>query len=259
MRTRGAELLPGWAGLWATEGFTWSSSGRFKGHATPIDTQPAPWKPPAAWLHAQSFCPPAYAPGPEQPRAGLGEARVPLSEAPFTDQGGDCEFSDYFFCISLTPGEWVSLNLPAEDGRTLGLGLLWRLPEPPAPGRKERGSPSWQLWVPACLFPAPVTPRSPASLDCLAWRCRFIHTSALHSSSLLCPQGISWPPPPRQECVPPGPHNLPQDHFSGPPKCYPACSPDPHQGSPGPRSPRIHPFNHTAMLQARIWCQRRRQ
>ena len=34
MRTRGAELLPGWASLWAAEGFTWSSSGRFKGHAT---------------------------------------------------------------------------------------------------------------------------------------------------------------------------------------------------------------------------------
>lgn len=38
MRTRGAELLPGWAGLWAAEGFTWSSSGRFKGHATPAPT-----------------------------------------------------------------------------------------------------------------------------------------------------------------------------------------------------------------------------
>ena len=113
---------------------------------------------------------------------------MPLSEAPFTDQGGDCEFPDYFFCISLTPGEWVSLHLPAKEGRTLGLGLVWRLPEPPAPGRKERGSPSWQLWVPAGLFPAPVIPRSPASLACGAWRCRFIHTSALHSSSLLCPR-----------------------------------------------------------------------
>lgn len=40
MRTRGAELLPGWAGLWAAEGFTWSSSGRFKGHATRTPSSP---------------------------------------------------------------------------------------------------------------------------------------------------------------------------------------------------------------------------
>ena len=215
--------------------------------------QPAPWNPPAAWLRARPFCPPACAPGPKQPRAGLGEARVPLSEALFTDQGGDCEFPDDFFCVSLTPGEWVSPHLPAKEGRTLGLGLLWRLPEPPAPG-----CPPASLL--AALGPRLSPPRSSHSPftclpDCLPWQCCFIHTSALHNSCLLCPQGISWPPPPRLECVPPGPHHLFQNYFSGPPKCHPACSPDPHQGSPGPRSPRIRPINwihHTVRLQARI-------
>ena len=164
----------------------------------------------------------------------------------------------------------ILLHYP--DPRRVGL------PAPSCRGRKDTGA--WPLVeTPRAPCPRPKGERvsllaalgtrwslprsSHTPFTCLPglWSLAVPLYSHLCPSQLLSPlpTSISWPPPPGQECVPPGPRHLPQDHFSGPPKCYPACSPDPHQGSPGPRSPRIHPFNHTAMLQARIWCQRRRQ
>lgn len=89
MRAGGAEPLPGWAGLGAAGGFTRSSSRLFQGSHHTLQHVTSPPEPPSSL----AACPPAILPPclcfwlRTAVRASLGEARVPLSDAPLSEQG----------------------------------------------------------------------------------------------------------------------------------------------------------------------------